>query len=75
MDELRDILEVLKREEALMKLLDEDERLLSQVEDENRRLHLQNEALIGQNRILQKQNDSLKASLNLDSRESTLVCH
>ena len=32
MDELRDILEVLKREEALMNLLDEDERLLSQVD-------------------------------------------
>ena len=35
MDELKDILELMKREEVLLDLLDEDDRLMSQQQKEN----------------------------------------
>ena len=45
MDELKDILELMKREEALLDLLDEDDRLMSQQQKENETLRIQNHSL------------------------------
>ena len=44
-DELKDILELMKREEALLDLLDEDDRLMSQQQKENETLRIQNHSL------------------------------
>ena len=54
MDELKDILELMKREEALLDLLDADDRLLLEQQKENE--------------ALRKQNHSLKQELEKDRR-------